>query len=326
MDDATKTGNGAGTGKDVVMGVSESLPTNEVPERRRPSKHWVVLGLLVIVHAALGTLIHWQPLVDSRIRLLLVVGFISSQPLLLALWTAFAPQRFYQRALWGLLLCALVAFCVELGTLSDRIRPLGFYMSMDLILFLVGTAILLLVRRFFRWKLAQSAAGPITSHYQPGQFGIKHLFILMAITAVVCGLFRALPIIEPLLSPLSVDKLVEIDGVNIPQSTFTPAIPRDSLDKSLGDIVTCGYHNASVLLPLALVPWFTLGYHRNALLSIFWSVVLLGVGEMGCYFVIRNISDLDTVLLIQLGGGCTVLITTLVLRCCGFRMIREPKI
>ena len=81
--------------------MAEVLPLNEVPEHRRPSHHWIVLGLLVVAHAEFG--LYFTPngkaIDDGEVLSVLMLGFLGSQPILLAIWAAFAPQRFYHRFL-----------------------------------------------------------------------------------------------------------------------------------------------------------------------------------------------------------------------------------
>src|SRR5664279_2165931 len=92
----------------------ESMP---LPENRRTiPKHWIVLGLLVVVHAGLGVFLPSCVSVTAvNPTYFMWLGFVFSQPILFALWAAFAPQRFYHRFLWSLLLCILVFFADECG-------------------------------------------------------------------------------------------------------------------------------------------------------------------------------------------------------------------
>jgi hypothetical protein len=291
--------------------MSESLPSHELPAPVRSSFHWVVLGLLVVAHAELGAL--WSPAgileaPDDLVYVPLALGFLFSQPLLFAFWTAFAPQRLYQRILWGLLLCALVSFAVEGGALFQQYFGaanrsfgwgLGFFMSIDLVLFSVATPILLLVRRLSRWQLAQSAAESTPCNYQANQFGIKHLFILITITAIVCGAFRSLTVIDSSVSP-------------------TPVV----------EVAQIVFQIASVFLPIALIPSITLGSLRRVPATLFYLVTLLAICDAACYcmFVKSQPDDLLQVMLcVQLGGGLSVLFSTLVIRWCGFRLIRGSK-
>ena len=110
--------------------MSDSLPLDEVPEintnenlnRRSVPKHWIVLGLFGFRPCGIwcDILILWEKLL-GRVRMWVhtcMMGFLFSQPILFAIWAAFAPQRFYQRFLWCLLFCTLVSFVVELGAIT----------------------------------------------------------------------------------------------------------------------------------------------------------------------------------------------------------------
>ena len=234
------------------------------------------------------------------------VGILFSQPLLFAFWTAFAPQRFYHRLLWGLLVCASVAFAAEAGGLFSEADPFrrgcfarGFYLSMDLILFLVATPCLLLVRRLSGWQLTLATAEPVASNYQSHQFGIKHLLILTTIAAFVCGLFRTISNCDP---TVSVKPAAEVARAVL-QITF-------------------------VLLPVALIPWFTLGYHKRVWVSLVWAIVVVTLSGIACCFVlpVRQFPEMvQMILLIQIGAGLSVFVSSLVMRYCGFRGPRRIK-
>ena len=84
----------------------DSLPLDEVSEsqpkeafiRRSIPKHWIILGLLVIAHAVLGRIFGF--FIDKENpHGYMTSGFVLSQPILIAIWAALAPQRFYIRFL-----------------------------------------------------------------------------------------------------------------------------------------------------------------------------------------------------------------------------------
>ena len=127
----------------------DSLPLSE--NRRAIPWHWVVLGLLVVAHAGLGSYYNSIGTDLFRSKDTMLAGLLSSQPLLLAFWAAFAPQRFYDRILWSLLLCILVSFTVDCGVwlhvnANGYGYGLGFLMLADSILFVMAIPILLLIR------------------------------------------------------------------------------------------------------------------------------------------------------------------------------------
>lgn len=289
----------------------ESSAVDEVLEGdRSTSRQWVILGLLVFVYAGLGLLLTPARFSDGPhdIILPLVMGFLFSQPMLLAFWAAFAPQRFYHRVLWGLLLCTVVALAAEGERLFAGEQtafgqgggfPRGFFLSMDLILFGVATPLLLLVRRLTRWRLTQFAAEPASSGYQAHQFGIKHLLVLTAIAALVCSLFRSLMVTD---STVSVQPIAEVAKV-------------------VFQIVV-------VFLPIGLIPWLTLGYHKPIVTWLLIAIVMVWASDTACYAFFRipqGSGQIQAILLVQLGGGLSVLVSTLVIRWCGYRMIRQAR-
>jgi hypothetical protein len=227
----------------------------------------------------------------------MMLGFIFSQPILIAIWTAFAPQRFFHRFLWSLSLCTLIFFSVGLGALRYGPQAWLFFIIMDLILFIVATLILLLVRRLFRWQIIHSYTAQVPSDYQSYQFGIKHLVILTTIAALACSLFRTLIVISPQFSYPSVAMVVKD---------------------------TC--QAIVVLFPIIIIPWFTLTYLKNMLLSILYAIILLGIIEVAVYFIFRKLEPnpdiIQIILFVQLGASISVFFSTLIIRLCGFRMIR----
>ena len=153
---------------------------------------------------------------------------------------------------------------------------------MDLTLFIVATLILLLVRRLSRWQIIHSYTEYVPSDYQANQFGIKHLIILTTITALACGLFRTLIVISPQLSYPSVAEVVK---------------------------VTCEV--IVMLLPIIIIPWFTLAYLKNMSLSIVYAIILLGIIDVAVYFIFRELEPnqdvIQIILFVQLGASISSL-------------------
>ena len=89
-----------------------------------------------------------------------------------------------------------------------------------------------------------------------------------------------------------------------------------------------------LLFPVLVIPWIILVNRRRSLTLIVIALVAGGVFDLVAYFIMLRIipplpSRYDVIkpfLLIQLGSGLSALVTTLVIRFCGFRMIREPRI
>jgi hypothetical protein len=275
-----------------------------LPENRRAIPwHWIVLGLLVVVHAGVGAITNPRNTVHSETVFSFSMGLILSHSILFAFWAAFAPQRFYHRFLWSLLVCILVAYTVDCGALFHTTSQSGALMLADLILFMLETFILLCVRLYFGWQITIPKAEIIYSEYQAHQFGIKHLILLITIAAVGFGLLRSLFLINPshTISPLEFSLSIIIGLV-----MYIPVIMLTGL----------------ILTPLQK-PIFPI-----ILLLICFGVIDLAIKLIGNLFsqpYKYGFLDIEGILFLQLGAALSVLITTLVMRWCGFRMIRVRK-
>jgi hypothetical protein len=289
--------------------MSDSLPVDEISEdqptgnhnRRFIPEYYSVPGLLVFAHAAFGMLCSnsHQP-IDNSSGYLMMLGFLFSQPILIATWVAFAPQRFYNRFLWGLLFFTLISFSVGFGKISSSSLDFAYLTILDLTIFIMGTLILLLVRRLLRWHIIHPRAGQAPSDYQENQFGIKHLIILTTIIALACGLFRTL---------LSIN----------PQASLPPVY----------DVVRVVCEVIIMLIPPAIIPWFTLVHHKKMASSIFYAIIMLGIIDAALFFIFKKLEPIPNIiqiiLFVQLGASLSIFFTTLVLRLCGFRMIKATE-
>jgi hypothetical protein len=279
----------------------ESTP---LPENRRViPRHWVVLGLLVVVHAGLGA---WLNALSYQCGLSIgniLGGFLSSQPVLFAFWAAFAPQRFYHRFLWALLLCIVVSFISDSGFIFYEKHYMGVFMFLDLVFFAVTTPILLLIRRFSGWQIKPSHEVIATLKYQRYQFGIKHLILLITIAAIGFGLLRSLLLANP--------------------RSFAPSF----LDYVHGVVLFI-----TGIAPVILLGSMVLVQNWNSSFSIIRAFIIFGVIELVSTVVVKTLSPpnystvmIKQILYNQFGAVLSVLLTTLVMRWCGFRMIRVPK-
>jgi hypothetical protein len=84
-----------------------------------------------------------------------------------------------------------------------------------------------------------------------------------------------------------------------------------------------------ILLPVVLVPWYTLAYRASVVRLIFFSLVMFATLDALLYWIAPFLfptPDIFSVcFFIQFGAGLSVLITTLPLRFCGYRMMRVQK-
>ena len=289
--------------------MSDSVPINGTPEgNAHPSKTWIVLGLLVLAHAAFGACFNpnAQTIESGRIVPFLLLGVLFSQPILFAIWASFAHQRFYHRFLWSLFLFTWVSFAEALGILRHAHFPdLGILMIIDATLFFTATIILSVFRHFSRWRIKQPDREDAMPVYQTHQIGIKHLIILTTIIALACGLFRTLCIINP--------------DMRLPPS----------IAKFIGGI----FQTLALLFPVIVIPWITLAYRRRIGLLIGIMIILAGLFDIAACFLLIKMNSATppfsayvALALFQLGATISALATTLVIRFCRSRMIREPSV
>ncbi len=263
----------------------------------------LVLGLLLLAHAMFGA--YCAP--DNETLCSLKLGVIMSQPVLLAIWAAFAQHRFYFRLLWALLLCTYLSFADDIGAVFQpamRIDP-GEVILATLALFVVTLPLLLLARRVSRCQISGPDGSGSHSVYLAHHYGIHHLLILTAIVALACGLVRSLLIITDA-------------GFPYPSIFYFMV--------ALGLLLILSQ-------PASLIPWITLADRRKPFLWAFAALLIIAALDcaagVAMALVGQSIWSPDIVvrcLLLQLGAVLSALGTTIVVRCCGFRMIRESEI
>ena len=283
------------------------------PVRSIP-KHWIVLGLLVVAQAVVGVYLYRKPYSEiGELGESLVQGVLMSQPVLLAFWTAFASQPFRQRFLWAFLLGVLVAFTEELGPLLDvrytdvRHTDAGFLMMGFFGLFVMAATFLLVIRRLSRWQIRRSIIEDARSDYQSSQFGVKHLIAFITITALACGVIRSLALLD--------------GGWAVPFSARW--------------FVRGTFGIACFLLPELVIPWFVMACRPRVVRFVVTFAFLWVVSSLaGCAILAMPQAMRDgivvfeefikSMLILQLGAGLSILVTSLVMRFCGFRMVRVP--
>jgi hypothetical protein len=290
--------------------MSDSLPQSV----RSVPKHWIVLGLLVVAQTGLGVYCFETGFPRDWATATVLMGIVISQPALLAFWTGFAPQRFYLRFLWSFLLCTLISFADEMSAnLLRSSRPdIGAMMILALGVFFTGTTLFVILRWMLGWQIKQLSVEDAQPIYHGSQYGIRHLLILMTIAAIACGLIRSLFFMSlnaKLADPLLI-VIVRIVGVV--------------------SMMLC------VVFSAIIIPWFLMAHRLRVLLL---TVMMIAIGiacDLAAYYIMlatypsppRNSvyeEFVKPMLLIQLGAGLSMLVSSLVLRFCGFRMVRVPE-
>ena len=79
-----------------------------------------------------------------------------------------------------------------------------------------------------------------------------------------------------------------------------------------------------VLIPTLVIPWYGMAFRPRILFLIVTTLCIWIVCDVAVYFIMRE-DFVRPMLLIQLGASLSLFISTLVMRYCGFRMVRMPK-
>jgi hypothetical protein len=268
--------------------------------------YWPVLGGLILLQTILGVLL-FNPNKSGgeQYYFVAILGVLFSHPLLFALWATFAPQRFYVRFLWCLPLCFTVSFFISLKItlFSNNFGPSDFFFVIFYMgIFLIGTALFLLIRRFSGLQLIHHSIVDAESDYQPYQFGIKHIMILITISGLMMGLFKS---------------LIELGSHN-------QMMRVGETSRILSEILL-------MVTPLLFLFWFTLAKIVNRRRSLLFGLIALAIIEITIFIFVPMMeggshSEMYQVIpCFQIGGGLSVFFSTLVIRWCGFRLVRVKK-
>jgi hypothetical protein len=280
-------------------------------ERRQASgtlrhipRSWIDFGLLVLGHAVFGA--YFTP-IDAGFAAA-GLGVKISQPILLAIWAAFARQNLYYRLLWALLLCTYLSFADDLGTVQQSAydswsrrafnEKAGETIVANLAIFISTLPILLLVRRISRWQMTD----PFFKEADPAEpahrYGIHHLLLLTAIVALFCGLVRSLLILTK------------------------AGFPYPSITEFVGSLAVF----LVIGSPICTVPWITLAKPKRP-----DSFAYMALGVAGALDIVVVPWFVPARIVIQcywmqIGAIISAVVTTLVMRRCGFRLNQEPVI
>jgi hypothetical protein len=285
--------------------MSDALPNDEIRQQGAPlwpiPANWRVFGLLVLGHAVFGA--YFTPIDEALAAVTL--GVKVSQPILLAIWAAFARQNLYYRLLWALLLCTYLSFADDLGSVQQSAYDFWWRRTMNgkagetivanLAIFIAALPSLLMVRRVSRWQMTDPFYQDAESSDPASRYGIHHLLLLTAIVALFCGLVRSLLILTK---------------AGFPYASMT------EFDSSIAFYLVIG-------LPICIVPWITMSNLKRidalAFATLF-AAFALDVCVVPWLFGVRF---LNHCVWIQTGAAISAVVTTLVLRRCGFRLNRE---
>jgi hypothetical protein len=262
--------------------------------------------MLLLAHAVFGA--YYTPRND--LLAYAVIGVVISQPIMLALMAAFARQRFYYYLLWALLICTYLSFADDLGAemVSIRSKP-GETIVANLALFIVALSILLIIRRFSRWRITDRIGPDSNSAYLGRHYGIHHLMILTAIVALACGLIRSL-------------LMISYHG-----------LPYGSVHEFIFDVgLLLFVAFPAAILPLSILARFSPQY----ILVLYAALAIVAVDLLGLILLVFTVLYSSRIqfpeyvvlpfLLMQAGTIVSAVGSTLVLRYCGFRVNKQKEV
>jgi hypothetical protein len=258
---------------------------------------WIVLVALFALQTLLVALLFEKQNGPNENYFLFVLGILFSHPLLLSFWAAMAPQRFLVRFSWGLTLCSVHFFCIALKCLYIKDFTSCYYISIiDMAVFILALPFLLFARRIFGWRLKNVSVEDVESDYRSSQFGIKHLMILTASTAWALALYKSLI-----------------------------AMSSETYFDSVGAVVHTLALIFFMVLPIVFVVFFTLFQYKNWRSAVVSAICLLFI-ECAIFYFFPKVRSMGvqakTIVFFQLGAGSSVVVSGIVLRCCGFRLTR----
>jgi hypothetical protein len=262
---------------------------------------WIVLGALMAIQTLFAILIFkTQRNGREENAFVCTLGLVFSHPLLFSFWAALAPQRFFVRFSWCLTLCALNFFFIALKCVIQKDILSCFYISIiDMAIFLLTLPILLFIRHAFGWRLENASLGKIESDYRSFQFGIKHLMLLTASTALVLALYKSL--------------------IALSSITFS-----EPVDRTIQTLIMIFF----MVLPILFVCGFTLFKFHNRR-SIVVSAISLACLECTIFYFIPKMREMsmetNIIVFFQIGAGLSALVSGLVIRLCGYRLVRAKK-
>jgi hypothetical protein len=265
-------------------------------------RHWLALAAIVVGHAVLSAICN--PFVARSSNQpdwieMLTVGLMFSQPFLFGTWAALGPPPAMKRVPLSAASLVLVELASAIASVGDY-EPELFAITFSLF----GTSILLMliVRKTARWQIGteRDAGRGATA---VNQFSLKYLLILTTVCASLLGVARVLVSMSTLQrSPVWQPDLAEL---LVPIGLVTLAI------------------FPAVLVPLvALFPRPTMKILITVpclWLALAWLAVeaVVALGNETRVDVIRDIA------LLQLSAMTSGLLSTLVLRVAGYRLLRR---
>jgi hypothetical protein len=261
----------------------------------------VIIALIIVCHLAMLGLGLSGSTNDAFWGL--VLGAISGQISLLAVWTAWGPSRLHWRLSAGvfgtLLLCASLLYS------TSRRRNLGEEEFMFALVFFAQWFVmqipLWLTRIGFRWRLAWPNEVSLGNPRRELQFGIRQLFGWTVMVAILMGICRVV------LPELEVDRMNGIDARTM--IAFVILLAANSL--LAVPIVWAAFARTHLIL------WWTMAG--------VCALVLTAAEMVTYYFFVFRADDVIIFAFVNLIQFAATSVSLLLLRASGFRVIQTVQ-
>lgn len=279
---------------------------NQADSRSWRKEVWAPIWLLA-AHALFALLLNPMGTpVSANMNALLIqmvlialMGVMMSQPLLCALWAAWAWPPVVWRVPLGVAACALLGLAAG-AKKGDVQTPLLYEALLVAFLALLATA-----RYVWGWKLIVTRASlPREEPLAPERFNTRYLLVWTTIVALLAALAGAIE----------------------SASTSGP-------DRPIGTMLLSLALFSAMLLPIIAAGALVLGRTRRWLVSLIGLPLLIGGVSQGAAVVVVRIEPggppfaqaAAMMAAFVLGATVSMLLSALVLRGAGYRVIREPR-
>jgi len=301
---------------DLPARPSASGPTAEPPRSRPSVGRWIAIGLFVAGYmgfAAAFTMTGTRWGEYPEVLVYVVSGAIIVHVLLFATWAAFGPGPSFRRVAITGVACLLVACAEVLGASRRGVQLSGWPvvpLAVAASVFLLLTFVLGWVQRVSRWQIVLSGRAlrsPARTAYRL-QFGVR-LFLLW-ITLAVC------------LLALYHSRCAPGTATRLAAEAWHDVGRRALLGVTLA---------VATFLPTLSVPWIALASprpRRRAILTtaLAWITFTLGAVLLATWLRVDAYHEnVKWALSMQVGASAAGLVAAVVVRSCGYRMVRRKE-
>jgi len=270
---------------------------------------WVVLGLLVVAHAAFNALLCpvGRPLPDrSYLFGVGCIGATLAQPSLLAVWAVLGHRRLSFGLPFGMLLVVLMSYAAVVRGVTEDGSPEESTTTvfMFAMLFLVMQAVMWIPRAWFGWRVVAAWRDPMPPGPGDTQFSLKELLAWITVAAMLFAL-----------------------GSYVLQRRAWPSESVNSV-REVSLLAASALTMAVLSLPAIGCVWITLAGPGPARACV-WAIavaplaVIAAIALFGQFLGVPGLVELGLALGACLVGLCASAVATAIpVRLCGFRLLR----